>query len=133
LDLVAVKQILSDAPVRMFFQAALLTASENGWTFRELSAQLGIPTTTLYRWVSRARNERKKIPRVEVTAPPVGAKECNHRRLWSDNRRRICLECLISNFEGSPELRRHQNFDPVPEDAPPPPRKFKPKLKKKAK
>jgi transposase-like protein len=133
LNLNAVRQILADSTLQTFFQAALLTANRGGYTIRELSEQLDIPRSTLHRWISQARDRSQKIPRVEVTAPPVGAQECNHRRLYSDKRKRVCLRCLLSNFEGSPELRRHANFDPVPEDAPPPPRKFKPKLKKKAK
>jgi hypothetical protein len=118
LDLVAVKTILSDAPLQMFFQAALLTASENGYTIRELSDQLGVPRSTLHRWIMTARDRRKRIRPVEVTAPPVGARECNHRRLFSDKRKRVCLQCLLSNFEGSPELARNRNFDPEPEFIP---------------
>jgi hypothetical protein len=133
LDLQAVHQVLSDLPLRTFFQAALLTAQKGGWTIRELSDQLGVPRSTLHRWIATARDRSQKMPRVETTSPAVGAKGCNHRRLFSDKRRRVCLECLLSNFEGAPELKRHPNFDPASEDAPPPKRKFKPKLKKKAK
>lgn len=129
----AIQQILADAKLQALFQAALLTANQGGFTIRELSDQLGVPRTTLHRWISKARDRSKKIPRVETTSPPSAAQECNHRRLYSDKRKRVCLRCLLSNFEGSPELKRHTNFDPTPEDAPPPMPKFKPKLKKKAK
>jgi hypothetical protein len=136
LDLEAVKEVLDDHRFRALFAAALFTANQGGWTIRELADQLGISKSSLDRLVQKGKaghGKKLKLPRVEVTAPPVGAQECNHRRLYSDKRKRVCLRCLLSNFEGSPELARHQNFDPVPEDAPPPPRKFKPRLKKKAK
>ena len=128
MDLQAFHQVLSDLPLRTLFQAALLTANKGGWTIRELSEQLGVPRSTLHRWISTARDRNKRIPRVEVTDPPSGA-GCNHRRLYSDKRRRVCLRCLLSNFEGAPELKRHANFDPAAEDAPLPKRKFKPKIK----
>ena len=96
-------------------QAALLTASEGGWTVRELAEQLGMPKSTLHDWISRARRTNVKIPRVEVTDPAAGAAECNHRRLYSDKRHRVCLRCLLSNFERAPMLARNANFDPAPE------------------
>ena len=115
LNLANVQQVLADLPLRTFLQAALLTASEGGWTVRELAEQLGMPKSTLHDWISRARRTNVKIPRVEVTDPAAGAAECNHRRLYSDKRHRVCLRCLLSNFERAPLLTRNPNFDPTPE------------------
>jgi transposase-like protein len=138
LNLAVFHQVAADARYKALFQAAVLTAKEGGYTVRELAEQLGVGKSTIQRWVQggrvlRDKQKKERIPRVETTAPPVASQECNHRRLYSDKRKRVCLRCLLSNFEGSPELKRHPNFDPVPEDAPPPTRRFKPRLKKKAK
>jgi transposase-like protein len=120
LNLEVFQQVVEDARYRALFQAAILTAHEGGYTVRELADQLGISKTTLHRWVQNGRSARDKkkperIPRVEVTDPAAAAYECNHRRLYSDKRKRVCLRCLLANFEGAPELRRHPNFDPTPE------------------
>ncbi len=120
MDLQVFNQVVQDAKYRALFQAAILTAHEGGYTVRELAEQLGVSKSTLHRWVQNSRALRdnskpKRIPRIETTAPAVGSSQCNHRRLYSDKRRRVCLQCLLTNFEGSPELRRHENFDPKPE------------------
>ncbi len=120
MNLVVFHQVVEDAKYRALFQAAILTAHEGGYTVRELADQLGVSKSSLHRWLKNARLVRdkskpKRIPRVEVTDPAAAAFECNHRRLYSDKRKRICLRCLLSNFERDPDLQRHPNFDPAPE------------------
>jgi transposase-like protein len=115
LQLVAVRKVIRDGPLRALFQAAILTAHESGQTVRELADQLGTSPTNLFRWISEARERRNRIPHVETVMSPAVDDVCHHERLFSDDRKRVCLDCMETNFEDSPELRRHPNFDPRPE------------------
>jgi transposase-like protein len=120
LNLAVFHQVAADSMFRALFQGAILTAHEGGYTVRELADQLGVSKSSIHRWVQNGRllrdkNKKERIPRVETTSPPSAAQECNHRRLYSDRRRRVCLRCLLTNFEKSPELIRDPNFDPPPE------------------
>lgn len=119
MDLVAVRRVLDDIALKSAFQAFLLTATADGHTVREIAAQLGVPSSTLHRWLVKAREARSRDPRAELASRPSAARgPCVHTRAFYMGKRRICLECLANNFQAELDAQRDPATDPKPEPPP---------------
>lgn len=116
--------------------AVLLQENERGASIRDLAERIGVSKSAVHRWLIKAR-DRARNPQVEIFDPGDGGpfsesprEDCGHTDKFWLGSRKVCLRCLISNFEGTPLLERAGI--PLESEKRKPPPKFKPKGKKSA-
>lgn len=132
-------EILNRYRMEVVIYAVLLQEKEKGASLRDLAERIGVGKSTIHRWLIKAR-DRARNPQVELFDPLAGLpygegsrKDCGHPDKFWLGSRKVCLRCLISNFEGTPELNRACLPIAGQDDPKKSPAKFKPKGSKKAK
>ena len=109
--------------------AAVLIATENGFTIKEIARQLGIPKGRLRRYSDAARDRRNRDPRAHLVYAAAIEGGCGCGRLFKVRLRvdeygarrivrqplTICLDCLKSNWAEHPALRIYPGELPRPE------------------
>lgn len=128
MNLQVVREVLESPLKTALLGAAVLLATENGTTIKEIAKQLGIPKGRLRRYSDAARNRRVHDPRAHLVyaAAIEGGCSCGRifrvRYRYEDGVRRaihqpltICLDCLQSNWASHPALRIHPGEMPKPE------------------
>jgi DNA-binding transcriptional ArsR family regulator len=103
-------ELLNRYRMEVVIYAVLLQENQGGASVRELAERIGVSKSTVHRWLMKAR-DRARNPQVELFDPRDGrpfqeGKDCAHDEKFRLGNRKVCLRCLISNFEGTPILER---------------------------
>lgn len=114
MNLEVVRLVLQDRCLQALLGAALLLATENGATVKEIAKQLGIPKTKIRKYSEAARTSRARDPKAFLVYSAIASGGCDHTQLWGPGLR-ICLYCLRANNPDHPGLYRRPGTDPKPE------------------
>lgn len=122
MDLKTAQEILKTAYLKGAFQAFLATARQKGATVSMLAEQIGVSERTMYRYLARIKQTGRKAPRgpyAEVVGRPAAvAGPCEHDGTFFIGRRRICIECMVANFQRELDAQRDPSTDPKPDKVP---------------
>jgi hypothetical protein len=128
LNLEAVREVAASPLKSALLGAAVLLATENGFTIKEIARQLGIAKGRLRRYSDQARDRRLRDPRAHLVYAAAIESGCGCGRMFKVRYRYeggapkairqpliICLDCLRSSWADHPALRIHPDEMPKPE------------------
>lgn len=113
MDRETLKNLKANPVMMAIFQASLLVASESGETCRSLAESIGIPKSTISRWINTAKNRRRN-PHARTVMAPCAIRGCVHKQELGPGLI-ICLDCGKVSPGLAQALRKDLRPDPLPE------------------